>query len=340
MKGKGASLVSRISSVLLLFVATIALFTTGCPAGRTPGGPRQLKLAYVMAPGGPAHEAAELFTKLVEEKTGGVITVKLYPSAQLGNDRELAEGLTIGSVDMVLGGAAPIGWYLPEYGAMEAPFMFRDYEHLDHVLRGPIGQEIATAFADKRRIKILDWWHRGPRYLTTTDRKVTTPADLAGLKLRVPELQTYIEAWKILGANPTPLTYSEIFMGLKQGTVEGQENPLEVIYTSSFYEVQKYVMETRHLLGFYMLMINQSVFDGLSASQQQAIQEAANEAGRREHELMVEYDDDFTSKLKEAGMEFVPVDVEAFRQAVSSELPKRFASIWAPNLCQRIAETK
>lgn len=331
-----------MSRAFLLAVSLVAatLAAVGCRPAQAPGGGRQLKLAYVMAPGGPAHEAAEHFAGLVREKTGGAITVKLYPSAQLGNDKELAEGLSIGSVDMVLGGTAPIGWYLPEYGAIEAPFMFRDYEHLDHVLEGPIGQEITDAFAEKRRIVILDWWHRGPRYLTTTDRKVTTPADLAGLKLRVPELPTYIEAWKILGANPTPLTYSEIFLGLRQGTVEGQENPLEVIQTSSFHEVQKYVIQTRHLLGVYMLMIHKPLLDSLSAEEQESVREAAVEAGLREHELMIRYDEEFTAKLKEAGMEFVEPDREAFRKAVVGELPKRFEDVWAPNLFERILETK
>jgi tripartite ATP-independent transporter DctP family solute receptor len=322
----------------LLFGCVLAgaLSSTGCSSS-SPAGPRELKLAYVMDPGGPAHEAAEYFARLVEEKSAGRLRVKLYPSAQLGNDRELVEGLSIGSVDMVLGGTAPVGWYLPQYGAIEAPFAFRDYEHLDHVLHGKIGREIATAFADQRGILILDWWHRGPRYLTT-NRRVTKPADLAGLKLRVPELPTYIEAWRILGANPTPITYSEIFMALKQGIVEGQENPLEVIYTSSFHEAQKYVMKTEHLLGAYMLMVSRALFDGLPPDQKEAVYQAAVEAGRKEHELMVRYDEEFSHKLREAGMEFVEVDREAFREAVVKELPKRFADKWAPDLFQRIAD--
>jgi len=324
-----------VRSGWLLTLAAAALVAAGCsPDGGD--GPRELKLAYVMAPGGPAHEAAEHFAELVKEKTDGQITVKLFPSAQLGNDRELSEAVMIGSVDMVVGGTAPIGWYLPEYGAIEAPFTFRSYEHLDRVLEGEPGQEIARAYSEKRSTKILGWWHRGPRYLTTTERRVAAPADLAGLKLRVPELPTYIEAWKILGTNPTPITYSEIFMALKQGIAEGQENPLEVIYTSSFHEVQKYVMKTEHLLGVYMFMINEPLFDGLSPEQQQAIAEAVEESGRREHELMLQYDEEFAEKLQEEGMEFVEVDREAFRRQVAEELPKRFADEWADGFYERI----
>jgi tripartite ATP-independent transporter DctP family solute receptor len=328
------------TTVGLLACAALALLGAGCGESKAPGGPRELKLAYVMAPGGPAHEAAELFANLVKEKTGGKLTVKLYPSAQLGNDRELAEALMIGSVDLVVGGTAPIGWYLPQYGAIEAPFSFRDYDHLDKVLTGKLGQEIADAFLKHKGIRILGWWHRGPRYLTTTSRKITTPDDLKGLKLRVPELPTYIEAWRILGANVTPITYSEIFMALKQGIVEGQENPLEVIFTSSFHEVQKYCHRTEHLLGVYMMMVNDSVYSALPEDQQKAIRDATVEAGRREHELMVKYDEDFAAKLKAKGMEFVEMDMAPFRAAVVGELPKRFEGKWAPGFFQRIVETR
>lgn len=326
----------------MVFVAMfsgILVSLAGCGSSES-GGPKQLKLAYVMASGGPAHEAAEYLAKLVEEKTDGQLTIKLFPSAQLGNDRELSEAVTIGSIDMVIGGTAPIGWYLPEYGAVEAPFVFRDYDHMDAVFDGPIGQDISKAFSQKRRTKILDWWHRGPRYLTTTDRKITELDDLKGLKLRVPELPTYIEAWRLLGTNPTPITYSEIFMALKQGIVEGQENPLEVIYTSSFAEVQKYVIKTEHLLGTYMVTINEAKFERLSPEHQKALVEAVEEAGRREHELMVEYDDEFAKKLQAAGVEFVDIDRETLRAAVIDKLPERFEKQWVPGLFRRMIETK
>ncbi len=321
-----------------LVLAAVALVLAGLlqPAA---SGPRELKLAYVMAPGGPAHEAAERFAELAAEKTNGQVRIKLFPSAQLGNDRELAEGLMIGSVDMVLSGSAPIGWYLPEYGAVEVPFAFRDYAHMDRVLNGEIGREISQKFEAEKGIRIISWWHRGPRYLTTTDRKVTSPEDLKGLKLRVPELPTYIEAWRILGANPTPITYSEIFMALKQGVVAGQENPLEVIYTSSLYEVQKYVMKTEHLLGFYVLMVNAKVFDSLPAEHGRAILEAAAESAVLEHELMLKYDREFAEKLAEHGVQFVEVDREAFRRRVVEELPKKFEGQWAARFFDRIVET-
>ena len=315
---------SRIFALLLLVL-------TGCQQNDK----SELKLAYVMSPGGPAHEAAQKFAELVQTKTDDQLSVRLFPSAQLGNDRELVEGLGIGSVDLVLSGAAPIGWYIPQYGAIEAPFVFDSYEHLDQVLAGSVGQEMEAALLKAKDIRILSYWHRGPRYLTTTNRKVETPDDLAGLKLRVPELKTYMEAWSLLGANVTPITYSEMFLALKQGIVEGQENPLEVISTSSLDEVQKYVMETEHLLGFYMLMINNQQLARLAPNQQQALREAASEAGLLEHDLMLQYDEQYKQQLRNAGMEFVTVDREAFREPVIQQLPKRFAGEWLDGLLQQ-----
>lgn len=305
------------------------------PRDENPGG-REWKLAYVMSPGGAVHEAAEYFGQLVAEKTGGSSTLTLYPNAQLGRERELVEGLKIGSVDLVLTGPALIGWYAPEYGAIEAPFAFRSYEHLDAVLKGSVGKEIESVLEQRQSIKVLGYWHRGPRYLTTTNKVIRKPEDLRGLKLRVPELPTYIEAWRILGANPTPVPYSEMFIALKLGLVEGQENPLEVVYTSSLFEVQKYVMETEHLLSFYLLVMASRVFDNLPPEVQRAVQDAASEAGRFESDRMMQYEKEYRDRLWQEGMEFVKVDRDAFRSLVTAKLPSRFRQEWVPGLWESL----
>jgi tripartite ATP-independent transporter DctP family solute receptor len=305
-----------------------------------PDGSSQLRLAYVIPPKGPVHEAAEYLAEVLKEKSEGRIDLKLYPSAQLGNGRELMEGLMIGSVDMTLTGGAPIGWYSPKYGAFEAPFVFRDFDHMDRVLNGEVGEEVKDGFLQERGIRILGWWHRGPRYLTTSNRRVTSPEDLRGLKLRVPELPAYIEAWRLLGTNPTPITLSEAFMALKLGVVEGQENPLETIHTNSFHEVQKYVMRTQHLLGFYMVSISEAAYRGLPQQDRDIIVEAVEQAGRLEHKLMMKYEQEYEQRMKEAGLEFVDVDREAFRRRVVDQLPKRFEGEWAPGFYERIVNTR
>lgn len=322
------------TGVMLLGIAGLL----GC-SGQDHNGPITLKMAYVMGPVGAAHEAAQEFARLVEEKTEGTVTVKLYPSAQLGKDRELAEGLAFGNSDFVLGGLASVAAYIPQYEALEAPFTFRDYEHMDHVLHGEIGKEVAEKLRELKGILILEWWPRGPRYLTS-NKPIHSPEDVKGMRLRVPELPTYIEAWRILGANTTPITYSEMFMALKQGLVEGQENPLEVIQSASLYEVQDYVIETRHMLSAYMLMTHERVMERLDPAQQQAIREAAHEAAKFEFEVMQRKESEYVEALKNEGMEFIPVDSEAFRTPVVEALPERLKGRWAPGFFQRIQEVE
>jgi len=296
-------------------------------------------MGYVMAPVGAAHQAAERFAELVKAKTGGKIVVKLYPSAALGKDRELTEGLALGSVDLCLSGFASISSYIPQYEVLEAPYLFRDFDHLDKVVNGEVGREAAEALAEAKRIHILAWWPRGPRYLTA-NKPIRTPADLRGMKLRVPELRTYMEVWRILGANPTPITYSEMFMALKQGVVDGQEHPLEDIYTASLYEVQKYVMETQHLLATFMLMCSNNLLNRLSPEERKALQAAAVEAGKYDLELVKKNDDEYRVWLKAKGMQFVQVDAEAFRKPVLEKLPARFKDRWVPGLFERIQKIK
>jgi len=328
-------------NVILLFLVVMSLVIIGVGLSDRAGScSHQLRLAYVTPPQGPLHEAAQLFVKEVYAKTSGRIDIKIYPSAQLGKGRELVEGLMIGSVDMTIEGGAPIGWYYPEYGAFEAPFAFRDFAHMDRVLNGQAGEIVKNAFLKERGIRILDWWHRGPRYLTTSKKKVEKPEDLEGLKLRVPELRTYIESWRLLGANPTPITLSEAFTSLKLGVVEGQENPLETIYTSSFHEVQKYAMRTEHLLGFYMISISETAYQSLSKADQQILQDCIKQAGKLEHKLMLKYEKQYEDLMKQAGVEFVEVDREAFRQRLVNTLPEVFKDEWASGFYELIINTK
>ncbi len=296
------------------------------------------RLAYVMAPGGLVHAGAEKFAELVYQKTNGKVLVKIYPGAQLGNERVLTEGVNLGSVDGVLTGPSIIGWYAPEYGAIEAPFVFRDYDHLDLVMEGAIGNELKTELKNRQGIHLLSWWYRGPRYLTTTDRKVHAPEDLKGMKLRVPELPAYIKSWKNFGANTTPIPYSDMFMALKLGVVEGQENPLEVIYTSNLQEVQKYVMETQHLISFYLFSVGERFYEKFSEETISQIEAAVEEASSFHNDLVVQYEADYRTKLTEAGMEFIPVDQDAFRKLAVECLPLEFGDSWKPGFYQEIGE--
>ncbi len=328
----------RFGLMACLAVVACVMLVGGCGQGGTDGGPVVLKLGYVMAPQGAAHEGAVRFAELVAQKTEGRVKVELKHSAQLGTDRQLTEGLLLGTVDVVLSGFASISGFIPEYEPLESPFAFRDYGHMERVLAGEVGQEAEATLRERKGIEILAWWPRGPRYVTA-NKAIRKPEDLKGLKLRVPELPHYIEAWKVLGANTTPITYNEMFLALKQGVVDGQENPLENIYTAGLYDVQSHVVETRHLIGCYQLMVGKPTLGKLSETDRKILKEAAVEAGVTAKRRMEEMESEYTVMLKEKGMTFVAVDdMEAFAGPVIKRLPEAFADRWKPGLYERIRE--
>jgi len=324
-------MINSLKYTLLLLMVLLV----GCSQGNK--NPKIIRLAYVMAPGGASHQGAEKFAELVKERSKGELLVRLYPNGILGNDRVLVEGLQLRATDMIITGTAMVGWYIPEYGVLEAPFVFRDYDHLDKVMKGEIGKEIIEALYSRRKIRVLSYLHRGPRYLTTTTKKVQNLSDLQGLKLRVPELPTYIKSWGAFGANPTPLAYTDMFMALKQGVVEGQENPLEVIYTSHLYETQQYIMETKHLLGFYMVAVGEAFSDKFTEAEQHIILQAVQEATSFNNEMVQQYELELRSELEKHGVEFIPVDKSEFENIAKQKLPLVFKEDWAENIYKRIS---
>ncbi|MFV2066980.1 MAG: TRAP transporter substrate-binding protein [Pirellulales bacterium] len=298
-----------------------------------------VRMAYASGPAELLHRSAEQFARFVAEKSNGKLHVRRYPSGQLGHERAVIEGLKLRSVDIVVTGCAIIGWYAPEYGAIEAPFAWRDYDHIEHVWNGPVGEALRETMRSRAGIELLYKWYRGPRYLTTTSRKIITPDDLKGLKLRVPELDIYIKSWQTFGANVTPLPFNDMFMALKLGVVEGQENPLATIYGNHLQEVQKYVMETQHLIGFYLVAVGPHFRTRFTNEEQQWILEAAKEATDWHNSEVEQSEADYRKKLQDAGVEFVPVDREAFRKVAIERIPQKFETTWKEGLYRRISET-
>ena len=325
--------------IRLLFLILMAGHICGC--GNADVDKKEVfRIAYVMSRGGTSDLGAEKIKELIEKHEGLNLEVKLYPNAVLGRDRELLEGLILNQVDLVIGGPSVVGMYEPEYQVLEAPFLFRDYKHLQNVLHGEIGKDLEKEMSEKYGFHYLGYFLRGPRYLTTTERKIQNPTDLSGLKLRVPELEIYIKAWEAFGANPTPLAFSDMFMALRQGVVEGQENPLEVIYTNNFQEVQKYIMNTQHLLSFYLLVVGDNFYKKFDDLEQKIIEDIIDKSVRYHDELLESYEEKYKRDLVDAGVEFVEVDREAFENIARVKLPQAFGHEWKEGLFEKIIETK
>jgi len=298
-----------------------------------------IRMGYVSGPTVLLHSAAQEFADRVADRSGGSLRVRLYPSGQLGDDRETVEGLRLRSIDMTVMGCAFIGWYAPEYGMTEAPFVWRDYQHIDRVWRGEIGEELRRTLRERAGLEMRHLWYRGPRYLTTTSKKIHSPHDLRGLKLRVPELEVYIKSWQTFGANTTPLPFTDMFMALKLGVVEGQENPLATIYGNNLHEVQKYIMETHHLIGFYVFCTGPHLDERFTEQEREIILEAAQYATDWHNREVERSEAEYRRVLTEAGVEFVSVDREAFLKLAKEKIPGQFEKTWKPGLYRRILET-
>jgi len=330
--------------VIILVAMTVSL--VGCGSSKTAAtGDKSvkktvIKMGYIFNTGGPADENAKFFKKLVEERSKGQLEIQLFPSSQLGNEGDMIDGITIGSVDMALTGDGPINMFVPEYAALNMPYAFRDLEHLQKVLNGPIGKEISDKIVEKKGARVLDWWTRGPRYLTA-NKEIKSPDDLKGIKMRVPELTVYTEAWKAMGAIPTPITFAELYSSLQQHVVDAQENPLELIYTSSFFETQKYLMKTKHVYGPYMLFISDKIMKSLPEDLQKIVTDSAKEAGQQEMKDTLKAEDKFLADLKAKGMTIVDVDANLFSDKIK-DVPARLEKElkWKPGLYQAILDTK
>ena len=316
----------------------LALAVCGC--GRDAGAPKIFRIAYAQGPTELLHEAALRMAEQIKKESEGRLDVRLYPGGQLGNEREIIEGLKLGCADMVVIGGAIIGWYAPEFGAFEAPFVWRDYEHVELVWDGALGAGLRDAVERTAGARMLRPWYRGPRYLTTTSRKVLTPDDLKGLKLRVPELEVFIKSWKTFGANVTPIPFTDIFMALRLGVVDGQENPLATICANHLYEVQKYVMETHHLVSFYLPAIGARFGQQFTEEEQAMVMRAFHAATDWHNQEVGRAEAKYRAELEKAGVEFVPLDTEPFRRLARERIPAQFERVWKPGLYEQISNAR
>jgi TRAP-type transport system periplasmic protein len=309
---------------------TLSLGLVGCGAKETSKSsagkedkPVTLKLGHIAGEDDPWNLGAEKFAELVKEKSNGTVTVDVYASSTLGNDRDLIEGMQLGSVDFALVAGVLSNFYEP-YSILELPYLFRDRDHMQKVLYGEVGEQLKTDLLANAQIRGLQFWERTPRQLTA-NKKVTKPADLDGIKIRVPEIPASIAAWKAMGSTPTPMAFSEVYSSLQTGVIDAQENPIALIESSKLQEVQKYLINTNHVYGYVMLTMSDSTYSKLSKKQQKAVEEAAKEATEYENNIVYEQEKELLEKVKAAGMEVVDVDTKAFMEKAKT-VHKEFAN--------------
>jgi len=283
-----------------------------------------LKMGHVLAETHPYQIGAEKWKELIEEKSKGRIKVDVYHSSQLGGERQLQEGVQGNTVQAALIGST-LGMLEPAFLVNDLPYVYENAEVARKNLDGELGTKLFSLLDDKG-IKGLAWWEQGYRNVTTANKPVRKPEDLQGLKIRVPETETYIETFNTLGANAVTIPFSELFNAMEQGIVDGQENPVAQIFTSAFYEVQKYTSLTEHFYGPAALIISQKFYDSLPEDLQKVIDEASIEARDYQRQVVTEQTNQYIADLKAKGMTIIEdVDKAAFREATKS-VHEKYAS--------------
>lgn len=271
------------------------------------------KLGHIADPENPYAKGAEKFAQLVKEKTGGKVEIQVFPSSQLGNQRDLVEGTQFGTIDFTMTSTAVLGNFLPEAAVFDLPFIFRDVQHAYKAL-DTVGMEIAQKL---QGMKLLAYYENGVRHMTNSKRPIRKPEDMKGLKIRVMEQPIYIEMIKALGGNPTPMAFGELFTALQQGVVDGQENPAAHIYTARFFEVQKYISLTAHTYSAEPMLVSLAAWNKLPKDLQEKVQAAANESKDWQRDLCRQLEEGYWTKIKESGKSEInrDVDKQAFADA-------------------------
>ena len=277
----------------------------------------QLKLGHGAALDNPRHIASLKFADLVKAKTNGRIEVAVSPSAQLGTDPAMITALRTGALDITANSQGAVSSTVPEYNAFGMPFLFADVSAAFKVMDGSVGKELAAKTEEKGMI-VLGYWDNGIRHMTNSKRPLNNPADLNGLKMRTPPDAVTMDIMKAVGATPQQIAFSELYVALQQGVVDGQENPLANISSAKLYEVNKYISLTGHKYEMSPFLMSKRTWEKLSAADHKAVMEAALEATTLQRKLSMEADQKLVAELRAKGALINNANKAAFEKATEN----------------------
>lgn len=276
-----------------------------------------LKIGYTPAKDSHYWVGATTFCDEVEKGTQGRYKCQQFPNSALGGEREMIESVQLGTQDLVNTSTGPLGNFVPETRVVDIPFLFRDYDHARKVMDGPIGQDLLKKM-QARGLVGLAWTENGFRHMTNSKRPIVQASDAAGLKLRTMENKVHMEGYKSFGLLPTPMAFPELFTALQQGTVDGQENPIPVILSAKFSQVQKHLSLTAHVYSPAVLILSPKVWDKLSEDERKVFLAAAKKAAEAQRRKVNDDESNGIAQLKKDGMQVVEkVDGESFRKAAA-----------------------
>ena len=309
----------RIKRILAIILVAV-LAAAAAPAV-------DLRLGHVYDPSHPWHLGALEAARIIKEKSGGRINIAVFPSSQLGSEQELMEQAITGGLDIAESGAGQLANVYEVMTLTEMPYLFRDNEHVMKFVKSPKFQEIRKDFHDQHGAYIVGASTWGIRHIIG-NRAIRTPADLTGFKLRVPDQRITVGYARAMGANPTPIAYSEAYLALQQKAVDGLENPLVSIQAMKFYEVAKTISLTGHVINVTTFVMNGDAFDRLSAADRKIVEDGMAAGCERIYELIVESDRKLVQFFKDQGVTVVEPDRAAFVEKTKS-MSDEYAKNWS-----------
>ncbi|MDN5654550.1 MAG: TRAP transporter substrate-binding protein [Kocuria sp.] len=306
---------TRRTMLSALAAGTSALAVTGCARGTANPAPEVLRLGHTYGAGSLQNRAATMFAEEVAELSNGTITVDVFPAGQLGSWEDMQEATEIGAMHFVIESVGSLERYSPLAAIEGLPFLYASEDHFLDVWDGRLGSAIIEAIREDTGFRLLGSMYRGPRVLNSV-RAVESLEDARGLKLRVPTQETYIDTWNMLGAAPTPLALTEVFAGIEQGAIDGQENPIDVVRFNSFYEVAPFVTHTNHLYGNFHFQTWGDSYDTWDDPTRSVIEEAVARVSQWYREASIQETSENISFLKDEGVEFFDIDAEQWRDQI------------------------
>ena len=300
-----------LSKVLAVTALAAAALVMAVPASAQ----QKLKWAHVYETSEPYHTESVWAAAEIKKRTNGKYDIEVFPASTLGKETDINQGMALGTVDMIISGPSFAARSYPRLGIAYYPFIFRDADHLIAYSKSPIFAEMTEEFRKKTGIQITAYTYYGARQVTA-QKAFTDCAGMKGLKIRVPDVPTYMATPKACGANPTPIAFAEVYLALQNGTVEAQENPLTTIEAKKFYEVQKAIMMTSHIVDGLTTQVAPHVWNKLTPEEKQIFTEVTREAAARATAKIKAREAELADEFKKKGLQIVVVNRQSFIDAV------------------------
>jgi tripartite ATP-independent transporter DctP family solute receptor len=287
-----------------------------------------IRWGELLAPSHPQVQMIDRIAADVKAKTNGRIAIQSFPNGQLGSGKDMMEAVSAGALHLTTDGAGALAAFLPQLSVIEAPYLWRDAAHMAKAASAPLFGKMNADLVTRRGMRMVAITYYGKRHLTSGTKAVKTPADMVGFKLRVPPVDVFramAEAW---GARATPIAFPELYLSLSQGAVDGQENPLPTIQSGKFYEVQKFLVLTEHIITPRMAIVNEAFWSGLPAADRDMLQAAIAAGAQWQDKELLSQEASLVATMKNQGMTVVEPDLALWRKPVLDTVPAKFEEKW------------